>query len=68
MIGAYAFLAKVGGRMHRFWAQDGPGQSRCMCIVLFPLSHHWTWRRLQSGIDHQIPASSQSERPQRRSP
>ena len=23
--------------MHRSWAQDGPGQNRCMCIVLFPL-------------------------------
>eukprot|EP00959_Pyramimonas_sp_CCMP1952_P444916 9316268-Pyramimonas_sp.AAC.1 len=24
--------------MHRSWAQDGPGQNRCMCIVLFPLA------------------------------
>eukprot|EP00959_Pyramimonas_sp_CCMP1952_P270428 5653192-Pyramimonas_sp.AAC.1 len=25
------------GRRHRSWAQDGPGQNRCMCIVLSPL-------------------------------
>eukprot|EP00959_Pyramimonas_sp_CCMP1952_P451993 9463550-Pyramimonas_sp.AAC.1 len=37
MIGAYAFLAKVGGRMHRSWVQDGPGQNRCMCIGMFLL-------------------------------
>eukprot|EP00959_Pyramimonas_sp_CCMP1952_P250113 5228331-Pyramimonas_sp.AAC.1 len=35
-MGEYAFQAKVVGRMHRSWAQDGPGQNRCMCIVLVP--------------------------------
>ena len=32
-IGAYAPLAWPGRHIHRSWAQDGPGQDRCRCIV-----------------------------------
>eukprot|EP00959_Pyramimonas_sp_CCMP1952_P062321 1302876-Pyramimonas_sp.AAC.1 len=38
--------------MHRSWAQDGPGQNRCMCIVLFPLSSWWRRPARAFGFEH----------------
>ena len=49
-VGVYAALAKPWGgvgHMQRPWAQDWPGQDRCMCIVLCSLR----WEHGQSGID-----------------